>query len=424
MRGLARLTATGEGWFRASHPTPRIDAFPFVQGGRSVSRCDGGDPEVACFRPVTRRSPEANHSGMTKRALGVLAWLLFMGGLVEAASRTFWLIRFSIPFAGTRWGGTAFYPQLAGVLSAKPSRRDSIIDVLLLGGSTLHPDYGSVAQALREKLMQNTGRPVRIFNLGWPAHTSLDSYYQYRALSGVAFDVVVQYDGFNEVRANNVPPAMFRDDYSHFFYYELARDVVDRHRLSPLATPYTLRHIVRSIGSKLAERAGRPWHIPLHRPDSTWTAYGKDIRTREPFRRNVTTVLDSAAARGDPFVLVTLATHVAPGYSREAFRAKRLDYSTHRFPIEFWGRPEHVVAGVATHNALLRELHGARANVGFVDMEHLVPREGRYFNDICHFTTEGSQRFAAELVPEIVRVLSPALARPQVPGEAAMQRHR
>ena len=94
--------------------------------------------------------------------------------------------------------------------------------------------------------------------LGVPGHTSLDSYYKYRSLSAARFDLVFIYDGFNEVRANNAPPEVFRDDYSHYGYYVLLRDIIDRHKLWPLTTPYTIQFIIKRGLAKMAARAGRP----------------------------------------------------------------------------------------------------------------------------------------------------------------------
>jgi hypothetical protein len=345
---------------------------------------------------------------MTARArvAVVLAWIAFIGVLAEGTSRVFWRTQYGISMRDTRRTTQAFYGELAEVTSARPvpSRNDTTIDVLLLGGSTINPQFGAIGQSLVEQLTRLAQRPVRVFNLGVPAQTSLDSFYKYRALTQARFDAVAIYDGFNEVRANNAPPGMFRDDYSHYAYYELLKDLVDRQRLWPLATPFTVRHLIRSARETSASRSGGLARVPRHTPDSTWTRYGANLRTPSAFRRNLTTILDSAAARGDPVVLMTYATYFAPGYTADAFRKKRLDYTAHTMAIEVWGRPDHVRAGIASHNAVIRTLHAERPSSGFVDMEAAIPRDGRFFNDVCHFTIEGSQRFAGLLAAEILRV--------------------
>jgi hypothetical protein len=339
------------------------------------------------------------------RILGFLLWALFVGSLVEITARVFWRVRYGVPLLDTRKVEQTFYPELYGPRAARPSHSDSVVDVLLLGGSVLNSGYGAVRQALLEQLTLTTRRPVRVFSLGMPAHTSRDSYYKYRALSGAQFEAVVLYDGFNEVRANNAPPALFREDYSHYAYYRLLRDLMEDRRLWPLATPYTVVHLAREWTARAAERRGEMVRLPRHTPDSAWTAFGANLRTPTAFRRNIESILDIGAARGDPVILVTFATYVPPGYSETAFRDRKLDYAMHTMAISAWGRPENVQAAVAAHNDVIRRLHAERPAAGFVDMDASFPRERRYFNDICHLTVEGSQRFASLLSTEVIRQL-------------------
>ncbi len=342
-----------------------------------------------------------------RRAILLLAWLLFIAGLAESSARAFWRIRFGIPLRGSDGIATAFYDGLRPVLAAAPGADDGILDVLLLGGSTVTRPYGEIPQVLTERLSAATRRPVRIHNLGMKAHTSRDSWYKYRALDGVRFDLVVLYDGFNEVRANNVPPALFHEDYSHFDYYALANDVLGAGRLRPFALPYTLRYARRRLGAWRAARAGAPITVPMDRPDSAWVRFGSDVRTAAPFRRNVEAILDLAAARREPVIVLTFAAYFAPGYTEAAFRARRLDYTTHHSPVEVWGTPASVAAGLAAHNATLRAIHAARPDVGFVDLDAAMPRGREYFNDVCHFTVAGSVRFVDALMPTALTLLGP-----------------
>jgi hypothetical protein len=99
---------------------------------------------------------------------------------------------------------------------------------------------------------------------------------------------------------------------------------------------------------------------------------------------------------------MTFAAYVPENYSREAFNKKQLDYDLHRAPIEWWGRPEHVLATVAVHNEIVRDLAAQHKDVSFVDQARLMPGSGRYFNDPCHLTVLGSAKF----VENIVNVLS------------------
>lgn len=328
-----------------------------------------------------------------------VVWIVLVIGLAELTARAYWRIAYGLSVFSSRSDAATLYPEIRRPLALRPSRSDSTIDVLLLGGSTVNVAYGSIAPALQERLSAATHRRVQIFNLGMPAHTSLDSYYKYRALAGVGFDLVVLYDGFNEVRANNAPPGVFRDDYSHFAFYAVINDVLGAHRLRPFALPYTVRYAIERARESMATRAGHPVHVPTSEPDSAWTKYGGDVRTPKPFRHNVEGILDLAAARGEPAVIMTFASYIAPGYSEAAFHAHSLDYATHYIPVELWGRPEFVAAGVAAHNDVIRAVHASRRSVGFVDMNAAIPHAGAFFNDVCHLTVAGSERFADALFP-------------------------
>ena len=110
-------------------------------------------------------------------------------------------------------GEHRFYPRLHRAMQDyDPSSRN----VLLLGGSVIMripPD------TWRERVPG-----ARFYNVAFKAHTSLDSLYKYEQLrrEGYRFDVVVFYHGVNEVRTNNAPPGIFRDDYSHYAFYRMA----------------------------------------------------------------------------------------------------------------------------------------------------------------------------------------------------------
>lgn len=351
----------------------------------------------------------------TGRTVGVIAALLLTLAASEVFARVAWRTCCGFSLRTGRDLSTAFYPELVRPLQVVPSRTDSIIDVLLLGGSTMSREFGSVGPALQERLSLATKRRVRVVNLGVPARSSVDSYYRYRALATVGFDAVVLYDGFNETRANNAPPGLFRDDYSHYAYYALLHDVLRDGRLRPFALPYSVAHAARRVRERISAARGHPLRVPMERIDSAWTRFGSDVRTAGPFQRNVEATLDLAAAREEPVIIMTFAAYFAPGYSEEAFRAHALDYADHTNAIELWGRPDAVRAGLEAHNSRIRAIAAERPTVGFVDMAAAIPHDRMHFNDVCHLTVTGSQRFADALLPQLMAALasSPALRAPQ-----------
>jgi len=345
------------------------------------------------------------------RAVATLAYLLFLFGLLEAGSRAFWAIRWGVPFLHPNEAAIAFYPELRADLDAPPRHDDAAFDVLLLSGSALNVNFGPIGQLLAERLTQESGRPVRVHNLSMPGHTTLDSLYKYQQLAGASFDLVAVYHGLNELRANNVPPERFRADYSHYGWYEIVRDVVDQEALYPLAAPYSLRFAIRRSLARLGLRV----YVPVERPRPEWVVYGREVRSREPFRRNLEAIAELAHSRGERVALMTYASHIAPGYSEEKFAARALDYVLYTAPIDLWGNVENVRSGLAAHNAVVRELVTSDPQLEFADIEAAIPDDGRYYDDICHFTVSGAERFVEALLPAALRVMR-GEARPGAPA--------
>ena len=110
-------------------------------------------------------------------------------------------------------------------------------DILMLGGSVLTDQWGSIAPEL-DSYLEEQGLNVRIHNLAMPAHTSLDSRLKYENVAKNGYDLVLLYHGINETRFNNCPPEMFKDDYTHVdFYakvYNLMHNSFSRYSITPL----------------------------------------------------------------------------------------------------------------------------------------------------------------------------------------------
>jgi hypothetical protein len=282
-----------------------------------------------------------------------------------------------------------------------PRHDDPYFDVLLLGESVLHHNWGQIEPAFAEQLALAGLRNVRIFNLAVPAHTSRDSRLKYEALGNAQFDLVVLYDGANETRTNNVPPGMFRDDYSHYSWYAIVNAVAPYHGRTRFALPYTMRYAV----NRARQRWAPDRFVPTTEPRADWVQYGSVARSANAFEHNVAAILDVAAARRDPVMLMTFASWVPPNYTREAFDAKQLAYRLHRMPIEVWGRQEDVLRAVAAHNDVVRRLAAGRKDVLFVDQASLMVGSASNFDDPFHLTIAGSLAF----VDHMMSVLRPHL---------------
>jgi hypothetical protein len=348
------------------------------------------------------------------RAARSLAFVALCLLSLELTARLYWRLR-GVPLTRPDRVLQAFYPGL-GQIDARGERWNAApTHLLLLGGSTLHPLWGTVQAELREQLAYAGVPDVRIFNLAAPGLTSRDSRLAYEAIGAEEhFDLVVIYDGINEARANNAPPELFRDDYAHYGWYETVNALARHHGRARLALPYTVEYLGLAIRQALFPER----YVPRNQPRRAWLAHGGTVRTTAPFEANLRAILDRAARRGEPVLLMTFATRVPQGYSREAFEAGRLGYGLHLTPLELWGEPAQVQAAVDAHNEMIRALAAAWPQVRFIDQARLLGADARAFNDPCHLTLQGAHRFVENLLPAALEALHQRqVARP--PGAMA-----
>jgi len=330
-----------------------------------------------------------------KKSIHMMMAGILMIVLMEVGARCFWTIKFDVPFFHTEQIIFAFYPELKGIEADKSQGDGDVFKILMLGGSVLDPQWSSVEQLLNQKLLGASHKAVRIYNLAKRAQTSLDSYYKYKHLQDSHFDLVVFYHGINETRSNNCPPEIFREDYSHYLWYRQINNLDRQRRLVRyFALPYTLNYASLILG----EWVGVYDFMPPEQPDEGSTVYGADIKSRASFRSNVGNITKLARRKNEPVFLMTFASYVPDDYSKEKFESGLLDYSRPLFPVELWGLPENVMAGIAAHNTVLRDLADHQDGIYIIDQERLLPKSGNYFHDICHLNREGVDRFVSNMI--------------------------
>lgn len=346
---------------------------------------------------------------MGSRALFVVVLVAFSYLLLEGVSRTYFVLTSAgacPSLAGCVASFVApdpllrYYPELRRPAAVGPRNDDELIDILILGGSVMNKTFTSIPTLVEERLSFDTRRRVRVFNLAVPAQTSRDSAIKYAHVPG-HYDLVLVYHGINEARANNAPSSIFDERYEHYAWYREV-GVAEDDRLAPwLLLPWTLRSVATAVGSLFDGDL-----VPLHAPRGDWLAHGDTIKTREPFRRNLGAIFDRARERGEPAIAMTFATHFPDDYSDERFTRLQTDYAVHLARTSLWGTPRNVEAAIDAHNAAVRELvRGGRTDY-FVDQQALVPKRREYFNDACHFTVAGAERFVDNLEPVMLRALA------------------
>jgi len=334
-------------------------------------------------------------------------YIVYLLLLIEVTSRGFWTVKYGVPFWKPEEIIYVFYPELREVKQAQIHSGDGYFDILLLGGSVLVDSFGNIRQGLLDELASKTKSEIRIHNLAATAHTSLDSYYKYKHLLNKNFDLVLFYNGINEVRANNVPPSLFESDYSHYAWYEKINAFEKHDEISLVSFPYTFKYFLLEVKQRVDPSA---YASSRAKPKKEWVEHGGDIKTAASFENNLINILEIAKGKKENVFLMTFSYHVPEDYSETKFENKSLDYSFDdtlcSLAIEFWGKPENVVAGISAHNAIIEDVAERYNNVTFIDQNKLIPKKGQYFNDICHFTYEGRDIFVdniSQAILEIVR---------------------
>ena len=231
------------------------------------------------------------------------------------------------------------------------NKGDHIIDILLLGGSVLHDQRSNISQVLLEKITFATKQKTRVYNLSEPGHTSLDSYYKYRHLSNKEFDLVLFYHGINELRLNNCPSSMYRNDYSHYSWYKVINLFEGHRNTRYIASLYSLYYRLIRLQERLSSP---PLYVPRKTPTEEWTQYGNHIKSADAFGLNLKKILDIAYRKQEPVLLMTFCSYVPKDYSLERFKNRELDYCLNECPIEIWGTPKNIKAGITSHNDIIK----------------------------------------------------------------------
>ncbi len=316
------------------------------------------------------------------------------------------------------------YPPVANQINGlRDSDFDSEIPpgefrILALGASAfVTRNFQPRIEALLSEnpLFVEPGLKVRVVSTGVPAHMSYDSLWKYRYwYDGYDFDLVIFYHGINDARANNYPREVFRDDYTHFSYYQRFRPAFDWIEQHPrLSRSFVVSWAVKlALGAKSILAPEFQRKAPYNHPqDDPWLAEAGDLKTPPVFARNVEAVRALAESRNQPFLLLSYAYYLPDGYSNERFLAQDLDYSfaPESTATEVWGWSHHIRAAIEAHYAVIREIAAEHPEGLFFDMERFMPKDGRHFIDICHWTDLGQETFALGIAealrskPEVVR---------------------
>ena len=331
-------------------------------------------------------------------------YVLYLFLLFEVTSRiylTFWK---DVPFIRPEEIIYEFYPELKEIKQRKIYKGDDKFDILLLGASVFNPEHCSIKSILLEELTKKMPLKFEIHNLAKDAHISLDSLYKYTQLFNKHFDLVLFYHGINEVRANNCPLSIFKNDYSHYGWYRSINHIIRHKEIKFITFPY----VFSLAWMKLQEKFLPLELVPKEDPRNDWVEHGKEIKTISSFKNNVIKIIEIAEIKEEPLLIMTFSFYVPEDYTFERFVNNSLDYNRingYRSTIEIWGNPQNVIAGISAHNKVIKNIVENYPNIYFIDINNLIPRQGKYFNDICHFSNLGSKKFVDNIINTVFRII-------------------
>jgi lysophospholipase L1-like esterase len=272
---------------------------------------------------------------------------------------------------------------------AKPP---GVVRVLVSGGSAtfdvLADDDASTWPNLLESRLRAGGRPIEVWNAGFPGWTSQENLISLAIRDqDLAPDLAILYQGANDLQPAAHQP--FDSQYEHG-HAELTRRALGLELPPP---SWLGRSLLVERLRELADGPADPWRS-LERPDLAVAPRRDHIAPESVavFERNVRSFAALARSRGAGVILVT-----QPVCIRAAQRAADLAWLAGWYPEL---KPEAVPQELEKLNDVLRRL--GSEDVGMLaDADRDITWADGDFGDPLHYTGEGRQKLVAYLAPRV-----------------------
>lgn len=292
-----------------------------------------------------------------------------------------------------------------GFTGAEPAmpKPAGTLRVLLLGSSTLFNRH--LGERLQQTLQQRTAQRVEVLDAGLRSHTSRADVLKWQLLAHYQWDVVVVYNGINDLWANHVLPEDFQPDYSHLDPWYRRNEALDHSALARRIYNggwHLLRALNRSSGGALFP----DYQFVFPRKPYINAAAFASLNS---YRENLDTLVHAVQASGAQPLLLTFAWHLPDHYTRQAFIDHQLDYhNPERYDerdVFNWGPPDYVREGLTKQNAIVRDV-AAKERVRLLDMDAAMSHQPAWFGDVCHFSEAGVDAFNTRLADAVLQGLS------------------
>jgi lysophospholipase L1-like esterase len=272
---------------------------------------------------------------------------------------------------------------------AKPP---GVVRILVSGGSTtfdvLADDDASTWPNLLETRLRSGGRPIEVWNAGFPGWTSQENVISLAIRDqDLAPDLAILYQGANDLQPAAHQP--FDPMYEHG-HAELTRRALGLELPPPSWLGRSL------LVEKLRELAGGPadpWRS-LERPDLAAAPRRDQIAPESVavFERNVRSFAALARSRGAGVLLVTQPVRI-----RAAAHAADLAWLAGWYPGL---APEAVPQELERLNGVLRRL-GSEGVGTLADADRDIAWTDGDFGDPLHYTGEGRRKLVEYLAPRV-----------------------
>lgn len=254
---------------------------------------------------------------------------------------------------------------------------EATLRVLTLGGSVLFNEH--MSERLKAAIQPVVGQKVELAGAALRNHTSASSLIKYKYyFYQYDIDVVLIYEGINDLWMNHYEKKDFRADYSHELPHYRRNLILDN--------CLSCRIVYNILNSDPRKR------VPQ----------GSGYQAEESFEKNLRELIALIRQQGAKPVLMTFASYIPAGYTDKKFEERTAGYSADidpegdYWPIAIWGTPDYVEEGLRRHNAITRKL-AAELQVDLIDQEALFNAEPALkqerFGDVCHFSNAGVDFF-------------------------------
>lgn len=336
---------------------------------------------------------------MRKISLIIVINLLVIYLLAELVCRGFWAVNYKVPYFRTDKIIYALYPNLGKVMDSY--RDDESYKVLLIGGSVLHQEWGAVEEHIKSDLGKFSNPRFTVYNVSFPANTTMDSRIKMDILGSRHFDYVILYHGINDIRTNNCPDSVFKEDYSHYSWYKTLYALLDHKETGITVLPFSMIYIY----NRFMEKSGRVTILDTHTPRDDWMGYGRFVKNKKVIKNNIEYIASKVQEDGGTVILPSFAWYIPDDYSETMFESRVLDYNEHFCKIEIWGRPDIVKQALNLNNSVIKDICSSNNKIISLDLNEHLPHNKEYFNDICRLTDKGSGLFAALITEKILENL-------------------